>query len=123
MKRQHQGMDRPGVLQVPEGSGEQRKMKETGCEITCGAPTTLVVKGLVMMMMFIEVIRFQSVVIVVCVIFCSLVCLFFLYSNETTYARLVFVRTLLVVSYSSRTNIFFLSVTVLVEEMLVVLLL
>ena len=98
-------------------------MEETGCEITCGAPTTLVVKGLVMMMMFIEVISFQSVVIVVCVIFCSLVCLFFLYSNETTYARLVFVRTLLVVSYSSRTNIFFLSVTVLVEEMLVVLLL
>ena len=23
--RQHQGMDRPGVRQVPEGSGEQRK--------------------------------------------------------------------------------------------------
>ena len=31
--RQHQGMDRPGVRQVPEGSGEQRKMEETGCEI------------------------------------------------------------------------------------------
>ena len=30
--RQHQGMDRPGVRQVPEGSGEQRKMEETGCE-------------------------------------------------------------------------------------------
>ena len=27
--RQHQGMDRPGVRQVPEGSGEQRKMEET----------------------------------------------------------------------------------------------
>ena len=27
--RQHQGMDRPGVLQVPEGSGEQGKMEET----------------------------------------------------------------------------------------------
>ena len=25
--RQHQGMDRPGVRQVPEGSGEQGKMK------------------------------------------------------------------------------------------------
>ena len=23
MERKHQGMDRPGVLQVPEGSGEQ----------------------------------------------------------------------------------------------------
>ena len=43
--RQHQGMDRPGVRQVPDGSGEQGKMEETGCEIICGAPTTLVVKG------------------------------------------------------------------------------
>ena len=39
--RQHQGMDRLGVRQVPEDSGEQRKMEETGCEIICGAPTTL----------------------------------------------------------------------------------
>ena len=30
--RQHQGMYRPGVRQVPEGSGEQRKMEETDCE-------------------------------------------------------------------------------------------
>ena len=29
--RQHQGMDRPGVRQVPEGSGEQGKMEKTGC--------------------------------------------------------------------------------------------
>ena len=43
--RQHQGMDRPGVRQVPEGSGEKGKMEETGCEIICGAPTTLVIKG------------------------------------------------------------------------------
>ena len=27
---QHQGMDRPGVRQVPEGSGEQGKMEKTG---------------------------------------------------------------------------------------------
>ena len=26
--RQHQGMDRPGVWQVPEGSGEQGKMEK-----------------------------------------------------------------------------------------------
>ena len=38
-------MDRPGVRQVPEGSGEQRKMEETGGEIICGVPTTLAVKG------------------------------------------------------------------------------
>ena len=43
--RQHQGMDRPGVCQVPEGSGEQGKMEETGCEIICVAQTTLVVKA------------------------------------------------------------------------------
>ena len=43
--RQHQGMDKPGVRQVPEGGGEQRKMEKTGCEVVCGAPTTLAVKG------------------------------------------------------------------------------
>ena len=51
VERQHQGMDRPGVRQVPEGSGEQGKMEKTGCKIILGAPTTLVVKGLMMMMM------------------------------------------------------------------------
>ena len=44
--RQHQRMDRPGVRQVPEGSGEQGKMEKNGCEIICdGAPTTPAVKG------------------------------------------------------------------------------
>ena len=45
--RQHQGMDRPGVRKVPEGSGEHRKMEETeetGYEIIYGAPTTLAVR-------------------------------------------------------------------------------
>ena len=28
--KQQQGMDKPGVLQVPEGSGEQGKIEETG---------------------------------------------------------------------------------------------
>ena len=46
-------MDRPGARQVPEGSGEQGKMEETGCEIICGAPTTLAVKGLMMTMIVI----------------------------------------------------------------------
>ena len=49
--RQHQEMDRPGVRQVLEGSGEQGKMEKTGCKIICGAPTTLAVKGSMMMMM------------------------------------------------------------------------
>ena len=41
----NKGMDRPGVRQVPEGSGEQGKMEKTGCEIICGAQTTLAVNG------------------------------------------------------------------------------
>ena len=45
---------RPGVRQVPEGCGEQGKMEKTGCKIICGAPTTLAVKGLMMMMMMIS---------------------------------------------------------------------
>ena len=50
MGRQHQGMDKSGVWQVLEGSGEQGKMEKTGCKIICGAPTALAVKGLMMMM-------------------------------------------------------------------------
>ena len=49
MGRQHQEMDRPGVWQVQEGSGEQGKMEKTGCEIICGLPVTLTVKGQMMM--------------------------------------------------------------------------
>ena len=46
VERQHKGMDKPGVHQVPEGSGEQGQMEGTGCEIEiiCGAPTNLAVK-------------------------------------------------------------------------------
>ena len=43
--KQHQGMDRPRVCQVPEGSGEQRKLEETCCELICGAPMTPAVKA------------------------------------------------------------------------------
>ena len=43
--RQPLGMDRPGVRKVPEGSREQGKMEETGCEIICGAPSIFAVKG------------------------------------------------------------------------------
>ena len=43
--RQDQGLDRPGVRQVPEGSGEQGKWKKLVAEIICGAITTLAVKG------------------------------------------------------------------------------
>ena len=39
-------MNRPGVHQVPEGSGEQgEKMEETGCEVICGASTIFAIKG------------------------------------------------------------------------------
>ena len=43
--KQHQGMNRPGVRQVPGGRGEQGEMEETGCEIIYGAQTTLAVRG------------------------------------------------------------------------------
>ena len=43
--RQHRGLDRPGVRQVPDGSGDQNKMEETGYEIIRSASTTLTVKG------------------------------------------------------------------------------
>ena len=49
-------MDRPGVRQVPDCSGEQRKMEETGCETICGAPMTIVVKELRMMKVISEII-------------------------------------------------------------------
>ena len=39
-------MDRPEVLQVPEGCGEVRKMEETGYEVISGTPTTLTVRGI-----------------------------------------------------------------------------
>ena len=45
VERQHQGVDRLAVRQVPKGTGEQRKMEETGCEVICGAPKTHAVKG------------------------------------------------------------------------------
>ena len=48
--RQDQGLDRLGVRQVPEGSGQQGKMEKTGCKIICSALTTIMVKGLMMMM-------------------------------------------------------------------------
>ena len=48
--RQHQGMGRPGVRKSPRAV-KNRKMEETGCEIICGAPTILAVKGLTTTMM------------------------------------------------------------------------
>ena len=43
--RQYQGMDRPGFRQISGGSGEWRKMEETGCEVIYGAPATPPVQG------------------------------------------------------------------------------
>ena len=41
-----QRKDSPGVRQVSEGNEEQGNTEATGCKIIFGAPTTLVVKGL-----------------------------------------------------------------------------
>ena len=43
--RENQGMNGPEVRKITEGSGEQGKVEETDCEIICGAPTILAVKG------------------------------------------------------------------------------
>ena len=59
--RQHQEMDKPGVRQVPEGSGELRKMEKTGCKIFCGAPTTLADKGLLMLFMLMKKIHDETI--------------------------------------------------------------
>ena len=72
--RQHQEMDRPGVRQVPEGSGEQGKMEKTGCKIICGAPTTLAVKGFMIIIMM--VCMCVCVCLYVCVV-CVFVCVWF----------------------------------------------
>ena len=61
--RQHQGMDRPGVRQVPEGSGEQGKMEKSGCKIIFGPLTTLAVEGLMMMMMMMMMMMINYVVL------------------------------------------------------------
>ena len=37
------------------GKSQEGKMEKTGCKIICGAPTTLAVKGLMMMMMLFPV--------------------------------------------------------------------
>ena len=58
-------MDRPGVRQVLEGSGEQGKMEKTGCKIICGAPTTLAVKGLMMIMVMVMLMMMMMMVMVV----------------------------------------------------------
>ena len=57
VRRQHQGMDRPRVRQVPEGSGEEGKMEETGCEIICGTQTTFTVGGYMVMIRLNALIR------------------------------------------------------------------
>ena len=59
-------MDRPGVRQVPEGSGEQGKMEKNGCKIICGAPTTLAVKGLIMMMMMMMIMMMMMMMMMMC---------------------------------------------------------
>ena len=61
--RQNQGMDRLGVRQVLEGSGEQGKMEKSGCEIICGAPTTLAVKGLMMLMLMLMLMMMMMMMI------------------------------------------------------------
>ena len=56
-------MDKPGVRKVPEGSGEQKRMEETACEIISGAPTTLAVKGLMMLMLMLMLMMMMMMIL------------------------------------------------------------
>ena len=77
--RQRQGMDRPGVCQVPGGRGGQRKLEKTGCEVVCGVPETLAVKGKVKMKVCKTDLE-TGVAVFFFVFFCVCVC-FFLFFN------------------------------------------
>ena len=55
-------MDRLEGRQIPERSGEQGKMEKAGCKIICGAPTTLAVKGLMMMVMMVMMMMMMMMV-------------------------------------------------------------
>ena len=89
MGRQHQGMDRPGVRQVPEGGGEQGKMEKTGCKILCGAQKTLAVKILMMMMMTMMMKMMMMMVMMTMTIDTHLVSL----TDMILQALLIFMRT------------------------------
>ena len=58
-------LKKPGVRRVSQGSEEERQMEETGCEIICGAQTTLVVKELMMMMMMLMMMMISTILIFV----------------------------------------------------------
>ena len=73
--RQHQAMDKPGVRQVPEGSGEQGKMEKTGCKIICGAPTTLAVEELLDGWMDLSMYLCMYLCIYICMYACMYVCM------------------------------------------------
>ena len=50
MGGQHQRVDKPGLLRDTKGSRRQEEVETTGCKVIGGAPTTLWVTGLMMMM-------------------------------------------------------------------------
>ena len=56
----HVNNDRPGVRQVLEGIGEQRKMEAVGCEAICGAPKSPAVKGQVKVNNVLRYFRFRG---------------------------------------------------------------
>ena len=43
VERYHHGMDRSVLRKAPDGSGEQRKMGETGPEVIFGVPTIIII--------------------------------------------------------------------------------
>ena len=49
-------------------------MEKTGCKITCGAPTTLAVKGLMMMIKFSSMVNLTFLMIVIIIMHTNATC-------------------------------------------------
>ena len=51
MAGQHHRVDRPGLQRDTKGGRRQAEVETTSCEVIGGAPTTLLVKGLLLLLM------------------------------------------------------------------------
>ena len=77
MERQHQRMDGNGVWRFPEGGRRQRKVEKYCCNVICGAPTTVKVKGLtyeeevfrLLQIHYCSTVNYSVVLLNICVIF------------------------------------------------------
>ena len=64
MRGQHQRVDRPGLLKDTKGRRRQEEVETAGFNVIGGAPTTLRVTGLMMMM---NIWKFKTVSVFSCI--------------------------------------------------------